>query len=137
VKVDRASMANSLEVRCPLLDHRLMELAAEMPSHLKLHRGQGKYIFKKALEPILPANILNRRKWGFGVPLASWFRNELKEFTHDTVFGKPDEYLNYNSLRQCWDQHQRGRRDWSSLLWTTLMFKTWQRVIRQGDGNPT
>lgn len=130
VKVDRASMANSLEVRCPLLDHQLIELIAEIPSHLKLHRGCGKYIFKKALEPVLPQSILQRRKWGFGVPLATWFRNDLKEYSHETLFGRPDDYLNYSFLAQCWKQHQRGQRDWSSLLWTVLMFKTWQGVFK-------
>jgi asparagine synthase (glutamine-hydrolysing) len=128
VKVDRASMANSLEVRCPLLDHKLMELIATVPPHLKLNRGRGKYIFKKAMEPILPQAILNRRKWGFGVPLATWFRNDLKEFAQETVFGVRDEYLNYGFLEQCWAQHQRQQRDWSSVLWTVLMFKTWQRM---------
>jgi asparagine synthase (glutamine-hydrolysing) len=130
VKVDRASMANSLEVRCPLLDHELVEMFARIPSHLKLNRGRGKYIFKKALEPVLPAEILTRRKWGFGVPLHKWFRNELKDFTYETVFGAPDQYLDYKFLSDCWNQHQRGRRDWSSLLWTVLMFKTWQEVFK-------
>jgi asparagine synthase (glutamine-hydrolysing) len=128
VKVDRASMANSLEVRCPLLDHRLMELVAQIPSSLKLRDGVGKYIFKKALEPVLPQSILHRRKWGFGVPLATWFRSDLKDFTGDAVFATRDEYLDYNFLGQCWNQHQRGQRDWSALFWTVLMFKSWQTV---------
>jgi asparagine synthase (glutamine-hydrolysing) len=132
VKVDRASMANSLEVRCPLLDHVFMELVATIPPHLKLNRGRGKYIFKKALEPVVPQSILNRRKWGFGVPLAKWFRTDLKDFTYDAVFGRTDSYLNYKFLARCWEQHQSGRRDWSSLLWTVLMFKTWERISRQG-----
>ncbi len=130
VKVDRASMANSLEVRCPLLDHRLMELIAKIPSDLKLRNGRGKYIFKKALETVLPGDILNRRKIGFGIPLAIWFRTELKDFAYETVFGAKDEYLNYTFLAHCWDQHQNGHRDWSTLFWTALMFKTWQRVFK-------
>src|SRR5437016_13188529 len=93
VKVDRASMANSLEVRCPLLDHRLMELIAQIPSGLKLHHGQGKYIFKKALAPVLPQSILQRRKLGFAVPLAAWFRTDLKDFTYDAVLSRQDSYL--------------------------------------------
>lgn len=128
VKVDRASMANSLEVRCPLLDHKLMELIATIPPQLKLNRGRGKYIFKKALEPILPKEILTRRKWGFGVPLATWFRNDLKDFTQEAVFGARDGYLNYGFLEQCWKQHQQQQRDWSSVFWTVLMFKTWQQM---------
>jgi asparagine synthase (glutamine-hydrolysing) len=130
VKVDRAAMANSLEVRCPLLDHKLMELIAQIPSGLKLHNGAGKYIFKKALERVVPQAILNRRKLGFGVPLDTWFRTDLKDFTHDAVFGRPDNYLNYVFLADCWKQHQRGQRDWSALLWQVLMFKTWKEVFK-------
>jgi asparagine synthase (glutamine-hydrolysing) len=126
VKVDRASMANSLEVRCPLLDHKLMELVAQMPSNLKLRNGQGKYIFKKSLEKVLPANILNRRKQGFAVPVAEWFRGELKEYGHNALFRRDDELLNERFLANCWNQHQSGYRDWSPLLWGVLMFRTWQ-----------
>jgi len=130
VKVDRASMANSLEVRCPLLDHKLMELIAQIPSGLKLHHGQGKYIFKKSLERILPLPILNRKKKGFAVPVAEWFRGELKEFANDAIFRKNDDLLNHTFLNQCWKQHQRGQRDWSALLWSVLMFRTWQEACK-------
>lgn len=127
-KVDRASMAVSLEVRCPLLDHKLMELIAQMPSSLKLKNGQGKYIFKKALEKVLPAQVLTRRKKGFAVPMAEWFRGELKEFARDRVIDRPDEALNPALLKRCWSQHQSGERDWSALLWCVLMFKGWREV---------
>jgi asparagine synthase (glutamine-hydrolysing) len=127
-KVDRASMANSLEVRCPLLDHKLMELIAQIPSGLKLHNGQGKYIFKRALEPIVPGEILNRRKKGFAVPVAEWFRGELKEFAHDALFRQQNGLLNGAFVKSCWAQHQRGQRDWSALLWCVLMFRTWEEV---------
>lgn len=128
VKVDRASMANSLEVRCPLLDHKLMELIAQIPSDLKLHNGRGKYIFKKSLENVLPSGVLNRAKKGFAIPLAEWFRGELKDFAYQSMFQGNDAFLNKQFLTQCWKQHQSGRRDWSALLWTVLMFKTWQEV---------
>jgi asparagine synthase (glutamine-hydrolysing) len=128
VKVDRASMANSLEVRCPLLDHKLMELIAQIPSGLKLNNGRGKYIFKKSLEPVLPREILTRAKKGFAVPVAEWFRGELKDLTQEALFQRPDGLLNNAFLTRCWKQHQRGQRDWSALLWTVLMFKTWQEV---------
>jgi len=128
VKVDRASMANSLEVRCPLLDHKLMELIAQMPSGLKLRNGTGKYIFKKALERVLPTEVLTRAKKGFSMPVAEWFRGELKDFTHTAVFGRQDEILDRRFLMQCWNQHQRGQRDWSAMLWSVLMFKTWQEA---------
>jgi asparagine synthase (glutamine-hydrolysing) len=130
VKVDRASMANSLEVRCPLLDHVLMELIATMPSGLKLRNGRGKYIFKKALEQVLPAAILTRPKKGFSVPVAEWLRGELKEFAQETLFQRPDELLNQQLLLRCWTQHQRGQRDWSALLWCVLMFRTWQEACK-------
>lgn len=127
-KVDRASMANSLEVRCPLLDHKLMELVARMPSSLKLRRGQGKYIFKKALSAVLPKEVLYRPKKGFAVPVAEWFRGQLREFAYEAIFKCPDDILNAKFLGRCWSQHQRGQRDWSALLWTVLMFKTWEEV---------
>lgn len=130
VKVDRASMANSLEVRCPLLDHKLMELIAQIPSGLKLHNGTGKYIFKKSLERVLPREILYRRKKGFGVPVAEWFRGELKDFAYEAIFDRSDELLNQKFLTRCWNQHQRGQRDWSALLWCVLMFRTWQGVYQ-------
>jgi asparagine synthase (glutamine-hydrolysing) len=129
-KVDRASMANSLEVRCPLLDHKLMELVAQIPSGLKLHHGAGKYIFKKALEPVLPAAVLTRRKKGFAVPVAEWFRGELKDFAYEAIVRREDGMLNGAFVKRCWNQHQRGQRDWSALLWSVLMFRTWQEVSK-------
>jgi asparagine synthase (glutamine-hydrolysing) len=129
-KVDRASMANSLEVRSPLLDHKLMELVAQMPSSLKLHNGQGKYIFKKALRGLVPSSILDRPKKGFAVPVAEWFRGELKGFAQERLFGHQDDLLNGAFLNRCWTQHQRGQRDWSALLWCVLMFRTWQEAYK-------
>ena len=127
VKVDRASMANSLEVRCPLLDHKLMELIAQIPVGLKLHNGTGKYIFKKALERVLPRGLKPPQERVLG-PVAEWFRGELKEFAYEAIFGRQDELLNRVFLDSCWKQHQRGQRDWSALLWCVLMFRTWQEV---------
>jgi asparagine synthase (glutamine-hydrolysing) len=127
-KVDRASMANSLEVRCPLLDHKLMELIAQMPPGLKLRNGQGKYIFKRALTKILPSSVLTRKKSGFAVPVAEWFRGELKEYAYESVIRSQDSALNGAFLNRCWNQHQRGQRDWSALLWCVLMFKQWREV---------
>jgi asparagine synthase (glutamine-hydrolysing) len=127
-KVDRASMANSLEVRCPLLDHKFMELIAQMPSSLKLHRGEGKYIFKKALNAVLPREVLTRSKKGFAMPVAEWFRGELKAFAHDVLIDANDGVLSGPFLTTCWNQHQRGQRDWSALLWCVLMFRSWQEV---------
>ena len=130
VKVDRASMANSLEVRCPLLDHKLMELIACMPSSLKLHNGQGKYIFKKALGRVLPRDVLVRKKKGFSVPVAEWFRGPLKENAYSSIFEGENDLLDSRFITTCWSQHQRRQRDWSALLWNVLMFRMWQQVDR-------
>lgn len=128
-KVDRASMAVSLEVRAPMLDHKFLELAAAIPSSLKLHNGTGKYILKKALEPVLPANILYRQKQGFAVPLDVWFRRELKEMAHHVILETEDGILDNRFLKKIWDQHQRGTYDRSALLWSALMFRKWQQTF--------
>ncbi len=129
VKVDRASMAVSLEVRAPLLDHKFMELVASIPSSLKLIGPRGKYIFKKALEPILPQETLHRRKQGFGVPIRDWFRKELRGFAYDALFSRDDEVLRRTYLVKLWQQHQSGRVDRSSCLWTVLMYLQWRKLF--------
>jgi len=131
-KVDRASMAVSLEVRAPLLDHRLMELAARIPSRLKLRHGNGKYIFKRAIQDMVPSSVVTRRKQGFAVPVAEWFRGELREMAHAVLF-EEDGILNHQSLRRIWDQHQQGSRDHSALLWAVFMFRQWQGRFGRGQ----
>jgi len=127
-KVDRASMANSLEVRAPILDHKFMELAARIPSSLKLRGRVGKYIFKKTLEPLLPQSTLTRPKMGFAVPLARWFRHELKEMAHEVILGRhAEDFTEPRIVEKIWGEHQRGFRDRSTELWTLLMFRLWQR----------
>jgi asparagine synthase (glutamine-hydrolysing) len=128
-KVDRASMAVSLEVRAPLLDHVLMEMAATMPSSFKLRGKTGKYIFKKAMETVLPHDILYRKKQGFAVPLAQWFRKELREMAHDTLFSSPDGILDQAYLKKIWDDHQSVRHDRSAYLWSVLMFRKWKATF--------
>ena len=129
VKVDRASMANSLEVRCPILDHKFMELAARIPPALKLKDGQGKYIFKRALSSLLPKDVLTRRKQGFAVPVASWFRGELKPMAADMLLSQdPLGVLQLNAVSSLWKQHQSGVRDHSTALWTVLMYRLWQKT---------
>src|ERR1051326_4985493 len=118
-------MANSLEVRCPLLDHKFMELAASMPSDLKLRKGTGKYVFKKALERHLPDSILNRSKMGFAVPLASWFRNGIRDYAREFILDRDDPYLSRPFVEKIWQQHQAGTRDRSGQLWNVLMFRLW------------
>ncbi len=127
-KVDRASMAHSLEVRAPLLDHKVMELAASMPSSMKLRGTNGKYIFKRALEKVLPATVLKRRKMGFGVPLAEWFRKDLKEFAHSVIFAcNAPISLDEATVKLVWAEHQSGLRNRSTELWALLMLRLWER----------
>jgi len=132
-KVDRASMAVSLEVRAPILDHKFMELAARIPSSLKLRGMEGKHIFKKALRSRLPEAILYRKKMGFAIPLAQWFRGELKEMACETILGgNSSDFLKQDTVERVWVEHQRGFRDRSTELWTLLMFRLWQRNFQTG-----
>jgi asparagine synthase (glutamine-hydrolysing) len=127
VKVDRASMAHSLEVRAPILDHKVMELTASMPSSLKLQGMNSKYIFKKALKELLPETVLQRRKMGFAVPLAQWFRNDLKELAASAIFGRNGStFLNESTVKRLWQEHQSGLRNRATELWTILMFRVWE-----------
>jgi asparagine synthase (glutamine-hydrolysing) len=133
-KVDRASMAVSLEVRSPLLDHRLMALAARIPSKLKLRGREGKYIFKRAMNNLLPREILSRPKQGFVAPLAEWLRGDLREFANHALFdaASQDGLLNSSVVARLWNEHQSGRRDFSRPLWAILMFRLWQRNFVKG-----
>jgi asparagine synthase (glutamine-hydrolysing) len=129
VKVDRASMAVSLEVRCPLLDHQFMGMAARIPSKLKLRGREGKYIFKRAMGGLLPREILSRRKQGFVVPLAEWLRGELRDLAASLLFdsGAQDGVLEREAVKELWKGHQSGLRDYSRPLWAIMMFRMWQR----------
>jgi asparagine synthase (glutamine-hydrolysing) len=133
-KVDRASMASSLEVRVPLLDHTLVDWAARLPSGLKLHGREGKFIFKAALEPYVAKDILYRPKQGFAVPLAEWFRGPLRRRLRDTVLGpalRSSGLFDMATLATLFDQHQSGDRDHSAVLWTLSMMEAF---LRQVDG---
>jgi asparagine synthase (glutamine-hydrolysing) len=125
-KVDRASMAHSLEVREPLMDHPLVEWLATLPSALKVNGQEGKYVFKKAMEPLLSKEILYRSKMGFAVPLARWFRGPLRERVRVSLLG--DTLLGTGMfepkmLRQLIDAHDAGIRDNSVPIWTLFMFE--------------
>ena len=129
-KVDRASMAHSLEVREPLMDHPLVEWLATLPSSLKVKGQEGKYLFKKALEPALPDEVLYRPKKGFAVPLARWFRGPLRERVREAMLGDTlaaTGIFNRDYLRHLVDAHQSGARDYSAPLWTILMFEAFLR----------
>lgn len=130
VKVDRMSMAHSLEVRAPLLDHRLMEYAGGLPSNLKLKGKESKYIFKKMLEGRLPQNILYRKKQGFSIPLAVWLRGRMKDFVEKTLFTNKagsHPYFNSEYIKDLWKSHLSGRQDNAYPLWGLMMFQLWQQ----------
>ena len=135
-KVDRASMAVSLEVRAPLLDHQLMEMVATIPSSLKLVGRNGKYIFKKAMAPLLQTEILNRKKQGFAVPLDRWFREDLRELAYDALFTSNDGILSPLFLKKIWRQHQKGQYDRSAHLWSVLMFRKWKEAFATQRSQP-
>jgi len=130
VKVDRASMACSLEVRTPFLDHRVVEMAARIPPSLKLRGTRGKYLLKKAIAPQLPREITRRRKKGFGLPVAHWLRGPLRELLLDTLGGggaSKTGWFKQRVVDDLIDDHLSGRRDRRKLLWTLLMFRWWEQ----------
>jgi asparagine synthase (glutamine-hydrolysing) len=129
-KVDRASMAHSLEVREPLMDHPLVEWLATLPNDLKVQGQEGKYVLKKAMEPHLPREIMYRPKMGFAVPLARWFRGPLKQRVRDGILGSTlaeTGIFDRKVLTHLVEAHQNGSRDYSAPLWTTLMFESFLR----------
>jgi asparagine synthase (glutamine-hydrolysing) len=129
-KVDRASMAHSLEVREPLMDHELVEWAATLPSALKVSGGQGKAFFKQALEPHLPHDLLYRPKMGFSVPLARWLRGPLRQRLRSALLQGPildGGWLDPGAVRQLLEDNESGRHDHSVPLWNLLMFDAFLR----------
>ena len=140
-KVDRASMAHSLEVREPLMDHKLVEWVATLPSDLKIRGQEGKFLLKKAMEPLLPNDVLYRPKMGFSVPLAQWFRGPLKQRVRDAVLGErlaSTGWFQRPYLEHLVNAHQSGASDYSAPLWTLLMFEAFLRnVVDEGaTGQP-
>jgi asparagine synthase (glutamine-hydrolysing) len=128
VKVDRMSMANSLEVRAPILDKDVIEFAATLPSEMKFKNGEKKHILKEAFKPLLPDDVLYRKKMGFSVPLATWFRQHIKAIAEHYFFATTNgiyHYFNSETVSVWWDEHQSGKADHSNVLWSLLMFQMW------------
>lgn len=139
VKVDRMSMANSLEVRCPMLDHKLAEFAAAIPNAWKLRGGKGKQILLRALGDRLEPGLLNRRKMGFAVPLRHWLRTSLRPFLWDHLTSAQFSGRGIAApefVRTLLEEHQSGRRNNSLWLWTMLMLELWFRCIEEERGAP-
>ncbi len=129
-KVDRASMAHSLEVREPLMDHPLVEWLATLPTSFKMRGAESKFLLKKAMEPHLPRDIMYRPKMGFAVPLARWFRGPLRQRVRDDLLGGPlleTGWFNRDAIRQIVEQHESGSRDHSTPIWVLLMFDAFLR----------
>jgi len=128
VKADRMSMAHSLEVRNPLLDHRVLEFAATLPLKLKLNNNRGKVLLRHLASRRLPESIQNLPKMGFSIPAAQWLRQELKEQAHGAIFSSPliKSRLNGKRLERIWHQHQKGHRDHSVFLWGLMMLGLWE-----------
>jgi asparagine synthase (glutamine-hydrolysing) len=137
VKVDRMSMAVSLETREPLLDHRLLEFAARVPSSLKLHGQTRKYLLRRILEPRVPASILHRGKQGFEPPTGEWLKGPLADMTHTLLLDgrlKERGIFETRTIRRLWDDHREGRRDNRERLWALLMLELWFREFIDRSG---
>lgn len=130
VKVDVASMANGLEVRAPLLDHKLMEWAAGIPEDLRFAGTETKSLFKKAMEPYLPRELMYRPKMGFGVPIDVWLRREMKEFAYETLLSSKAiarELFDPSTVRALLDRHSSGE-NWATRIWALLMLELWFKM---------
>ena len=136
VKTDRASMAASLEARCPLLDHRLIEFAWRMPITTKIRNGRGKWLLRRILNRYLPNTLFDRPKHGFNVPVGDWLRGPLREWAQELLCSKRirhDGLLDSARVQKCWDQHLCEQRDRGRELWAVLMVQTWLDSIADGS----
>lgn len=129
-KVDIASMANSLEARSPFLDHKFIEFAASLPVNLKVRGLQTKYLLKKVAARLVPREVVYRRKWGFGMPIGRWLRNDLRELVNDTLLSEKASkrgLFDQAAIEKIWSEHLSEERDNTWKLWNLLMLECWFR----------
>jgi asparagine synthase (glutamine-hydrolysing) len=132
VKVDICSMAFGLEVRSPFLDHKLVEACAQIPETLKIHGMTQKYILKQAFMREVPSNILHRKKAGFSLPLADWFRSDLREITNDLLLSSQSRIralFDVKKIQSMIHEHLTRRRNWHIQLWRLLVLENWLQSV--------
>lgn len=131
-KVDRSAMAVSLETRVPLIDHRVYEFAWQLPMHYKVRNGISKWLLRQVLYKHVPQKLIDRPKMGFGVPIDSWLRGPLRDWSEsllDEARLKREGFLNPVPIRQKWLEHSTGKGNWQYHLWDILMFQAWLETV--------